>query len=161
MQESMAEPYDNPGVWVPRLQRILMEQASCYASLDTLSRQQSERIHDDDTDALLSVLARRQEIIDRLSALATEFAPFRERWSILMGQIDETLSSSFNESLSSLARVMDAIATRDEHDRLVLEQRRNVLSQDMQQVRSAHGAVNAYRSNSQQVHVPRYQDRSV
>ncbi|MHC4976285.1 MAG: flagellar export chaperone FlgN [Planctomycetota bacterium] len=161
MQHTMAEPYDDPGVWVPRLQRILMEQATCYAELDSLSRQQSERIHNDDTDALLSVLARRQEIIDRLTSLATDFAPFRERWSSLMSQIDGGLSTSLNESLESLARVMDAIATRDDHDRLVLEKRREALSRGVAEVRSGHGAINAYKSNSQQVHVPRYQDRSV
>jgi flagellar biosynthesis/type III secretory pathway chaperone len=161
MQESKAEPYNDPAIWVPRLQRILMEQASLYAQLDTLSRQQSQRIHDDNTDALLTVLGQRQEIIDRLTSLSQEFTPFRDNWAHLMDSLDTALSDSFNESLSSLAQIMDAISKRDEHDRLVLEKRRASLSNDATTVRSGHGALNAYRANSQQTHVPRYQDRSV
>jgi len=148
---------DGPDRWRTRLERIIEEQRGLYERLDALSVRQSSLIREENTDALLGVLGERQAVIDRLSALAEEFEPFKRQWRELMAQLDESSRDAFNRRIDALAERVSAIAQRDERDREALDERRSRITGELQGLSKGRGAVAAYsRGGTAQ---PRYQDR--
>jgi hypothetical protein len=151
--------HTNPDHLRARLNRLLEEQEALYAALDTMSREQGEHIHSEDTDALLGVLGRRQVVVDRLASVGAEFAPFKDKWPEMMARLDAASRTRFNERIDALASTVSAIAERDERDRAALEDRRGRIAGELDGVRRSRGAVAAYATNARVAPGPRYQDR--
>lgn len=149
-----------PDRWLPRLLRVLDDQADLYTQLDNLGQQQSKQIADSDTNALLNTLARRQNVIDRIAERNTEVEPFAADWPALLSKLPDDERTTLRSRIDRLDNLVATIAARDEQDRLVLEQRRNKISSELNSVSKQRSAVNAYtKAPANNVPAPRYQDR--
>ncbi|MEO1583368.1 MAG: flagellar export chaperone FlgN [Planctomycetota bacterium] len=135
---------------------LIDQQIDLYATLDELSKRQHSIVETDDTDALLRVLADRQDVIARISGLAASLAPFRADWDANINRLDEDERARIRRRLADLAVVMEQIARRDEHDRDVIEQRRSSISAEIGGAKRSGAAMQAYGG---QPKGPRFQDR--
>lgn len=150
--------HSDPRIWVGRLTGLLDQQHEQYALLESLSGRQSELIQSNQTDALLSVLAERQAVIDRIADIGERLDPFRQRWTELMGQVSETTRQTIRDRVDALAELIERIAERDERDRADLEQQRTMVSRELAGLRKGRGAMVAY-SGKPARSAPMFQDR--
>jgi len=74
---------------------LLENQSSLYTHRTELTEQQSRVIGSDFEDQaqpgeqLLKVLSQRQRVIDQLTNVHEQLAPYREHWSVIWSQMDD------------------------------------------------------------------------
>lgn len=155
--------HGNPDVWAPRLARVLDRQREIYEKLELLSLSQAHLISEDQTDDLLAVLGQRQTLIEQLTALNDEMAPFAERWSELAPRLSEQHREALRQRFDDVGRLVESITRRDEGDRRALEARRSSVGNELQSLTHNRGAVAAYARvqtpGGRQAAEPRFQDR--
>lgn len=139
-----ADFHASPDVWAPRLSRVLDCQRDIYERLERLSLSQSQLISSDDTDELLSVLGQRQSLIEQLTELNEQMAPFTERWNELSDTLSDEQRKALRERFEDVSRLVASIMRRDEADRIALEARRGTVGQELQTLSRGKGAVAAY-----------------
>lgn len=102
----------------------LEQQLGCYQRLVKLVDVQRAHVEHGDAEALLTVLARRQGVLDELSKLESTVAPVRRSWaSFVQTQPDSTRQKV--ESLMSSARtLLEQITRADQDDVMLLQQRK-------------------------------------
>ena len=144
---------------VGRLQRILASQRDVYDRLGALSDAQSQAIEQDDAEALLGILGQRQALIEQLSALNKDLAPFEQAWDQLSAQLPDDQREHLRAQFAAVSRQVEEIQKRDEADFALLEQRRQAVQREMGSIHTARGAVAAYGSAGVDPSSPRYQDR--
>jgi len=149
----------DPTRWMPRLERLLEEQASLCASLNDLGRRQGEHIRADEMETLLGVLAERQRVIERFTEVSQELEPFRARWEELMAAAPPQRREAFRKRVDELSAAIQEVAARDEQDREALAARRQTLASELSGVQQGRGAVAAYGRSDARPAGPRYQDR--
>ena len=137
---------------------LVDEQLELYKELDALSMRQHELVESEDTDGLLKVLGKRQELIKSITDSATRMAPYRARWDDHVRELKEPMRDRLRKGLDNLSAVMQAIAERDESDRVAMESRRDAVKGQLGGVKRGTAAVSAYGGASQS-RGPRYQDR--
>lgn len=145
--------------WAPRLGRILERQRELYERLDSLSREQSGHIERGDTDGLLGLLGQRQTVIDEISRLNDEVAPFAKDWEALSAGLSEGQRADLRRKFDVVAGLVQAITSRDDADRRLLEERRGRMGDELSAMSKARSAMNAYTRGGGRVS-PRYEDRS-
>lgn len=138
------------------LVRLLDEQIDLYGTLDELSKRQHGIVEGDDTDALLRVLADRQDVIGQIAELSRALEPYRADWDANVNRLPDSERARIRGRLDHLAVVMEQIARRDEHDRDVIEQRRSAIGAELGGVKRGGVALSAYGG---QARGPRFQDR--
>ena len=155
--------HGNPDVWAPRLARVLDRQREIYERLELISLSQAQLISEDQTDDLLSVLGQRQSLIEQLSALNDELAPFAERWNELAPRLSEEHREALRQRFDDVGRLVESITRRDEGDRRALEARRSTVGNELQSLTRSRGAVAAYARaqtpGGREAPDPRFQDR--
>ena len=139
-----------------RLVTLLDEQIDLYGTLDELSKRQHGIVESDDTDALLRVLADRQDVINKIASLSRALEPYRADWDANVNRLPDTERARIRGRLDHLAVVMEQIARRDEHDRDVIEQRRTAIGAELGGTKRTGVALSAYGG---QAKGPRFQDR--
>ena len=139
------------------VERLLEQQQQLFSQLDAMSQRQSELIEAQDTDRLLSILAERQGVIDRIAQTSVRLEPYRASWDAVMGGLDELGRVRVRRRLDVLAETAERIARRDEADRRMLEVRRDAVAGEMMQVSRGRGALAAYQNGRESG--PRMQDR--
>ena len=159
MDQGHATGLADPEVWAPRLVRLLERQRALYADLDALSQTQGPLIASDQTDRLLEVLARRQGLIDELSTLNQEIAPFTGDWARLSGGLSDPHRLAIRERFEAVSALAASIASRDEEHRRALEARRAGIGSELAGLARARGAAAAYSGSASASPTPRYQDR--
>jgi hypothetical protein len=148
--------HHDPEVWAPRLARVLDRQRDLYLRLDSLSDTQSGLIRSDQTDALLEVLGRRQQIVDELVRLGEDVAPFIGAWERLAPALPDRHREALRARFDEVAALVDRIAGRDEADRKMLQERCSAAAEQIGGLSRARGAVSAYGAPPQPQ--PRFQD---
>ncbi len=153
-------------VWSPWLLGLLQQQLDQYQELERLSREQSVLVASGRTDDLISLLGRRQDILDRLSELGASAAPFRDRWATLVDRLSAAERERFRAVIEGIDAVVAEVNRRDEADRLALERERTAIADEMAGVTHTRGAVAAYAAGhaaaaygSAGASGPRFQDR--
>lgn len=136
---------------------LVREQIGLYEKLEELSLRQHGLVEDEDTDALLAVLGERQRLIEDISAVASRMTPYRAGWDDHVGKLGEGDRQSLRQGLDSLASMMARIASRDEHDRRTMEDRRQRVQSQIAGVKRGGAAVKSY--GQAQPRGPRFQDR--
>lgn len=156
---ALPSPMGDPAEWTPRIAGVLDRQISLYAELDQLSVSQAAIIEAEDSDALLTVLARRQNLIEGVERLNDELGPFRQQWDVLAPRLSEPQRQTLRQRLDRIAHLVELIAARDEADRRAMETRRARLSVEMGTASKARGAVAAYAAGGRApAPSPRFQD---
>ncbi len=140
-----------------RIVEALDRQLALFRRLDTLSRRQRDVVNAGDTDQLLGVLGERQEVIEQLERLGEQLRPVRRGWDSMLERLPTNRRAEVRERLDALAELAAAIASRDEADRRVLEERRGAIAGEVNTLGRARGAAGAYAA-PEPAATPRFQD---
>jgi hypothetical protein len=141
------------------LTRVLDRQLALFARLDELSREQSSSVSSGDADTLLSILARRENVIRDIAELSERVSPVRSTWPDLSSVVPEAQRRELRTRMDAIDRAVRVINERDEADRRVMERERGAIAEELSSMGRVRGAVSAY-SSPQGVNSPRYQDRT-
>jgi flagellar biosynthesis/type III secretory pathway chaperone len=138
--------HGDASVWLPRLTRLLDEQAELCAGLDALSAQQSRAVNDGDTDALLRILGQRQPVVDRMSEINGLLEPFRSRKEALIASLARAQRDGVMQRVGRIAALVESVRARDDQDRIKLEQQRTTVADELATLSRGRGAATAYAS---------------
>lgn len=151
------DPYSDPARWAPRLERLVEEQRRLVQELDGLGAEQRRLIESGEADALVTLLARRQTLTDRIASLAQEFEPFRRSWDEFMARLPADQRDRLVVAVGEIGEGIRRITERDDADRAALQRQRDVVTTELSSVSRGRGAVAAYgRGGGLE---PRFQDR--
>lgn len=119
----------------------LEEQVNCYRRLAKLAEQQHEYVQHAQTEQLLEVLGRRQEVLDEVAKLERVIAPARRNWGDYVAGLDDTGRRRAEMLMGDTRRLLEQITSADRDDALMLQQRKLNLGRQISAARTA-GQVN-------------------
>ena len=115
----------------------LIEQVECYRQLARLAELQHLQVQKGQTEQLLDVLRRRQEVLDRASAHEGVIAPAKRRWQEFLGKLGAEARASAESLLAETRRLLELITAADRNDALVLQQRKLNLGRQINRASTA------------------------
>jgi hypothetical protein len=121
----------------------LEQQVGCYRLLAKLAERQHEHVQNNQTDALLEVLQLRQGVIEQIAGLERLISPARRHWHEFSQGLGEGDRLRAEELLGEVKLLLEQITQADQHDALVLQQRKLNLGR---QINQASAAVKVNRS---------------
>jgi hypothetical protein len=124
----------------------LEEQAACYRRLAKLAEVQHEHVQQNQTEALLEVLGRRQAVLDEIGALETRLAPVKRQWAQSAAGLDARLRIRAESLLGEVRALLEQITAADRNDALVLQQRKLNLGRQIGQAAAARQVNRSYAS---------------
>jgi hypothetical protein len=102
----------------------LESQVGSYSKLAKLAELQHVYVQKGETDELLTVLQKRQEVLDQISALEQTIGPAKRRWSEYLGTLVDEDRVTAETLLGDTRRLLEQITTSDKNDAIVLQQRK-------------------------------------
>lgn len=148
----------NVEAWLPRLTALVASQESMFARLEMLCQRQAGLVRAEETDLLLALLAERRSIVENIAEASAALAPFRRRWDAVLAALPDEKRGEIQRRLRLISETAARIASQDEADRRVMEQRRDAIADEMAGLSRGRGAVAAYGGRVGDP-TPRYQDR--
>ena len=122
----------------------LQEQVTCYQRLAKLAEQQHEHVQQSSTEALLDVLARRQEVLDHVSRLEQTIVVAKRRWGEYVGGLRSDQRAQAERLMGETRRLLEEITTSDRNDALILQQRKLNLGKQISQASAARQINRSY-----------------
>ena len=122
----------------------LQEQVTCYQRLAKLAEQQHEHVQQSSTEALLDVLARRQEVLDQVSRLEQTIVTAKRRWGEYVGGLRSEQRAQAERLMGETRRLLEEITTSDRNDALILQQRKLNLGKQISQASAARQINRSY-----------------
>ncbi|HEY7118096.1 MAG TPA: flagellar export chaperone FlgN [Tepidisphaeraceae bacterium] len=135
--------------------QALQEQVSCYQRLAKLAEQQHEHVQQSHTEALLEVLARRQEVLDQVARLEQVIAVAKRRWGEYVGGLGGDQRAQAERLLAETRRLLEEITTADRNDALILQQRKLNLGRQLNQATAAKQVNRNYAAAAYGTRTPR------
>lgn len=127
-----------------RLIELLRHQQTLYRQLRVLTDRQKALVVREDTEALLSLLAERQRLVNGLVGLNGHLAPFRANWTELYSNLDEPLRREVAELLEEVNASLGGILKSDSRDSATLTARQHDRAVQMANVDAGSRASAAY-----------------
>ena len=115
----------------------LEAQVACYKRLAKLAEQQHQFVQQGQTEALLEVLARRQEVLDQVARLETTLSSIKKNWSGYLEGLGALQQAQAQELLAQTRQLLEQITLADRNDTLVLQQRKQSLGRQINQAQAA------------------------
>ena len=115
----------------------LQEQVTCYQRLAKLAELQHEHVQQSSTEALLDVLARRQEVLDHVSRLEQTIVVAKRRWGEYVGGLRSDQRAQAERLMGETRRLLEEITSADRNDALILQQRKLNLGKQISQASAA------------------------
>ena len=115
----------------------LEEQVTCYRRLAKLAELQHVHVQQEQTEELLEVLQKRQEVLNDIARLERVVGPEKRRWSAYLAELDATDRVRAETSLAASRRLLEEITAADRNDALVLQQRKLNLGRQINQASAA------------------------
>ncbi len=147
------------GTEVLMLRELLARQVVLYRELEGYSHEQGRMVEAVDSQGLITLLGKRQVVLDELGGLARDLGPFRTRWRELWdglaGEQREAIGGLVDESEALLKGIID----RDERDKASLSAVKEGIGREMKRSHNRGAALNAYQNQSRGVVDPRFTDR--
>jgi hypothetical protein len=112
-------------------------QVECYRRLAKLAEMQHEFVQQSQTEQLLDVLGRRQEVLDRIATFERTIAPAKRGWPAYLGRLDAAQRGRAESLLDETRRLLEQITAADRNDALVLQQRKLNLGRQLNQAQNA------------------------
>jgi hypothetical protein len=122
----------------------LEQQLICYQRLAKLAELQHEHVRQGQTDALLTVLTRRESVLDELKRLEQIIEPARRQWTEYVNKLDVTLRVKAEGLMASVRELLLQITSADRDDVMVLQHRKFNLGQQIGQAKSARRVNHTY-----------------
>jgi hypothetical protein len=142
----------------PSLIGLLERQRSLYATLRTLGVEQRKLITQNNAESLLTLLGRRQEVIDQLTPIDTALKTFRADWTGSCAGLRDEERERVDVLVRENRETLTAIMNMDREDSDVLARRKQQVGAELavvpthRQVHAAYGATSGAAS--------RYVDRT-
>jgi hypothetical protein len=102
----------------------LQSQVDWYGKLAKLAELQHLYVQKGETDELLNILQRRQEVLDQITHLEQTIGPVKKRWSDYLATVSADDRLSAETLLAETRRLLEQITTSDRNDTIVLQQRK-------------------------------------
>jgi len=115
----------------------LEDQVVCYRRLAKLAEIQHAHVQNSQTDGLLDVLTRRQEVLDQVADLEQVIAPMKRKWADYLTTLGPGQRVSAEGLLSETKTLLEQITTADRNDAIVLQQRKLNLGKQINQASAA------------------------
>ena len=130
--------------------RLLREQASLYGRLESLASRQRSLVSGDDVGPLLSVLAERQKLSERLTQIATRLLPVRRDWETYRARFTPDERVEADRQLHEVGERLQRIIESDEQDSRVLSGRKQAVAAALRSTHVKGSAMTAYRTTTAQ-----------
>lgn len=130
--------------WLPAVIGLLDEQRGLFRELDGLSEQQSRFVSTGETDRLLSVLAQKQRVVERVQGVNDALQPYMTDWATRVAALPERSRVLLRSRTDELGALAAQVQARDESDRAALEASSRVIADDLASMARARGAARAY-----------------
>lgn len=134
----------SPGAWLPVVASLLDEQRRLCQELESLGIEQSGYVASGRTDDLLSVLSRRQVVLDRVVEINQALDPFRDRREAIMSTLQSADREKLQRRIDAIAESVDRVRRRDDQDRRLLEEQRQIVADEISGITRVKGAAAAY-----------------
>jgi hypothetical protein len=115
----------------------LGEQVHCYQRLAKLAELQHEHVQQSQTEALLEVLQRRQEVLDQVSRLEEIIVVAKRRWGEYVVGLTGDQRAQAERLVAETRRLLVDITAADRNDALILQQRKLNLGKQLSQASAA------------------------
>ena len=115
----------------------LEQQVGCYRMLAKLADLQHEYVQQNQTEALLEVLGKRQGVLDQVAVLESTIAAAKRRWPEFVGGLDSASRIRAEALLGETRQLLEQITAADRNDALVLQQRQLNLGRQITQTTAA------------------------
>lgn len=102
----------------------LAEQVACYRKLAKLAEAQHQYVQQSQTEQLLGVLTKRQEVLDRITALEKTIAPVRKEWSEYLNTLGVEQRTLAEQLMAETRALLEEIMSADRNDTIVLQQQK-------------------------------------
>ncbi|MFI4862163.1 MAG: flagellar export chaperone FlgN [Phycisphaerales bacterium JB063] len=135
-----AEPTPSP----EKLMQLLSRQRDLYQNLKALSDDQGRLIADGETEQLLSLLARRQGVIEQLSACSLEISPHRAAIAALAGESESATARQVRTLVDDVRELLESIIQQDDAGRREMEAARDEIGSQLRQTAAAPSVLGAY-----------------
>lgn len=113
------------------------QQVECYRLLVKLAEAQHAHVQQSEPDALLEVLRRRQEMLDRIEALEKTLAPARKQWAGYVEKLDAPRRAQAERLVAETRAMLERITESDRDDAMVLQQQKLSVGRQMTQTTTA------------------------
>lgn len=124
-------PQSQPEVWLPRVQRLLREQAELAQGLARLSERASGELLSDDHEGFDRTLDDRDGLLREMSVLAEELRAPMATFSVLVASLTDEQARQIRAMVAELNELLDAVSAADERVRHDLERRRSELGHEL------------------------------
>lgn len=115
----------------------LEDQVGCYQMLAKLAELQHVHVQQNQTEALLEILQRRQTVLDDITRLERVLGPAKRDWAGYATKVETAVRAKAEMLLAETRRLLEQITTADQHDALVLQQRKLNLGKQINQQSTA------------------------
>ncbi len=122
----------------------LAEQVDCYRRLARLAAIQHEYVQQSQTEALLDVLNKRQDVLNRIGALERQVGPARRQWGAFIADLDESAREGAEALLKESRALLEEITSADRDDAMVLQQRKLNIGRQIGQATAARHVNRSY-----------------
>ncbi len=133
----------------------LEEQLGCYQRLAKLAEMQHEFVQQGQTDALLSVLTRRESVLEDVARLEQVIAPAKRQWTEYAKKLDAASKTKAESLLASTRALLEQITAADRDDVMVLQHRKFNLGQQIGQAKTARQVNRTYAAAAYGTRPPR------
>lgn len=132
----------------------LVEQVECYRQLARLAGQQHLHVQQGQTEQLLDVLRRRQEVLELATTHESVIVAAKRRWPEFTSSLSADLRAKAESLLGETRRLLEQITTADRNDALVLQQRKLNLGRQINMATSARQVNKKYSAAAYGARVP-------
>ncbi len=122
----------------------LEEQVECYRRLAKLAATQHEHVQFGQTEALLSVLQLRQDVLDRIAGLEQVLTPAKRQWREYLATLQPMPRARAEILLGETRSLLEQITAADRNDAIVLQQRKLELGKQISQTSVAKQVNRSY-----------------
>jgi flagellar biosynthesis/type III secretory pathway chaperone len=130
--------------WASALLELLQRQQALYENLRDLGGQQTRLIESADTEQLLALLARRQQLIDQLTRLNQQLQPYKRDWTNCWASLDPPSRQRVSALIQRVGALVDQIMKADEADRVRLTHQRDEIADGLTRMNRGASVHRAY-----------------
>ena len=131
---------------IPKLLDLLRHQLALFEKLHRLSEEQGRAVREGPTDALLTLLARRQRFTDELTELQSRIEPFRRDWSKVRAAFAPSEEAEVDRLVDRCGSLLDEILSQDDRDGESLQTIHGRVGRELGKINHVGRALHAYTS---------------
>ncbi|MDG1898249.1 MAG: flagellar export chaperone FlgN [Phycisphaerales bacterium] len=139
---------DNPN-WIAELIQLLESQDAIVRELEAMGPRQASCIASGQVDDLLTILSRRQELVEALLPTQTALATRTREFQARISEVTEADRERVDGLMESVDRGMQAILASDEADRSRLQVQRDSVRSGLAELDTGRRALQGYQATPQ------------